>query len=156
MSSSPIPRQINGGLSRTQNNQSTLGNSTNRSLMQTNGYPSKVVLEDLVTSQGTLRRELMRNDDTVQAVRQENIMLAEKVQHATQLYRQLLGKCTFNIFLARDVRNSLRSCSVKKSVIKNFASFTRKHLCWSLFLIKLQSWSPAFLLKRDSNRAIFL
>ena len=139
MSSSPIPRQINGGLSRTQNSQSTLGNSTNRSLMQTNGYPSKIVLEDLVTSQGTLRRELMRNDDTVQAVRQENLMLAEKVQHATQLYRQLLGKCTFNIFLARDVRNSLRRKKIKKSVIKNFASFTRKHLCWSLFLIKLQS-----------------
>ena len=27
-------------------------------------------------------------------------------------------------------------CSVKKVVLKNFAIFTGKHLCWSLFLIK--------------------
>ena len=27
----------------------------------------------------------------------------------------------------------------KKSVLKNFANLTRKHLCWSLFLIKLQA-----------------
>ena len=27
---------------------------------------------------------------------------------------------------------------LKIDVLKNFASFTRKHLCWSLFLIKLQ------------------
>ena len=141
MSSSPIPRQVNGGMSRTQNNQSTLGNSTNRSLMQTNGYPSKIVLEDLVTSQGTLRRELMRNDDTVQAVRQENIMLAEKVQHATQLYRQLLGKCTFIIFLTRGVRSSHRRCSFKKGILKIFAglqgcNFIKKRLLHRCFPVK--------------------
>ena len=136
MSSSPIPRQVNGGMSRAQNNQSTLGNSTNRSLMQTNGYPSKIVLEDLVTSQGTLRRELMRNDDTVQAVRQENIMLAEKVQHATQLYRQLLGKCTFIIFLTRGVRSSQRRCSFKKGILKIFANFTGKGLQGCNFIKK--------------------
>ena len=27
----------------------------------------------------------------------------------------------------------------KKDVLKNFANFTGKHLCWSLFLIKLQA-----------------
>ena len=31
----------------------------------------------------------------------------------------------------------IRRCSVKKVVLKNFADFTGKHLCWSLFLIKL-------------------
>ena len=30
---------------------------------------------------------------------------------------------------------------------KNFAIFTGKLLCWSLFLIKLQSWRPAFIKK---------
>ena len=30
----------------------------------------------------------------------------------------------------------------KKAVLKNFAMFTEKHLCWSLFLIKLQVSSP--------------
>ena len=33
-------------------------------------------------------------------------------------------------------RSSQRRCSVKKGVLKNFADFTRKYLCWSLFLIK--------------------
>ena len=31
----------------------------------------------------------------------------------------------------------------KKCVLKNFAYFTRKHLCWSLFLIKLQDFRHA-------------
>ena len=44
----------------------------------------------------------------------------------------------------------------KKAVLKNFAIFTGKRLCLSLFLIKLQDSSPAFLLKRDSNTGLFL
>ena len=31
----------------------------------------------------------------------------------------------------------------KKGILKNFANFTGKHLCWSLFLIKLQAWRLA-------------
>ena len=42
----------------------------------------------------------------------------------------------------------------KKGVLKNFAIFTGKHLCWGLFLIKLQTW-PAFLLKRRLQRRCF-
>ena len=38
--------------------------------------------------------------------------------------------------------------SFKIGVLKNFAVFTRKFLCWSLFLIKLQARRPAFLLKK--------
>ena len=34
---------------------------------------------------------------------------------------------------------------------KYFANFSRKHLDWSLFLIKLQAWSPGTLLKEDSS-----
>ena len=30
-------------------------------------------------------------------------------------------------------RSSHRRCSVNKDVLKNFANFTGKHLCWSLF-----------------------
>ena len=41
------------------------------------------------------------------------------------------------------LRNNRRRCSIKKSV--------KKHLWWSLFLIKLQSWRSATLFKRDSN-----
>ena len=44
----------------------------------------------------------------------------------------------------------------KKGVLNFFANFTGKHLCWSLFLIKLQAFSPVHLLKRDSNEGVFL
>ena len=44
----------------------------------------------------------------------------------------------------------------EKGVLKNFAIFTGKHLCCSFFLIKLQGWWPATLLKRDSNNGVFL
>ena len=40
----------------------------------------------------------------------------------------------------------------KIAVLKKFAIFTRKHISWSLFLIKMQGFMPATLLKRDSTR----
>ena len=43
----------------------------------------------------------------------------------------------------------------KKAVLKNSAIFTGKHLRWSLFLMKLQAFSPATLLKRDSSTGFF-
>ena len=39
----------------------------------------------------------------------------------------------------------------KIGVLKNFANFIGKHLCWSLFLIKSQDSRPVTLLNRDSN-----
>ena len=44
----------------------------------------------------------------------------------------------------------------KKAFLKSFAIFSGKHLCWSLFLIKLKVFRPATLLKRDSNTGDFL
>ena len=52
-------------------------------------------------------------------------------------------------------RNSHQRCSIKKAVLKNFAIFTGIHLCWSLFLIKLQAYRPAILLKTDSTKGFF-
>ena len=46
-------------------------------------------------------------------------------------------------------------CSVKKGVLKNFTNFIGKHL-WSLFLVILQTWLAATLLKRDSSTSVFL
>ena len=37
---------------------------------------------------------------------------------------------------------------VKHVALKSFANFTGKNLCWSLFLIKLEFWGPATLLKK--------
>ena len=39
----------------------------------------------------------------------------------------------------RYCRRSHQRCSLKKGVLKNFTKFMRKHLCQSLFLIKLQA-----------------
>ena len=44
----------------------------------------------------------------------------------------------------------------KICVLKNFTNFSEKHLCWSLILVKLQTWFAATLLKRDSNTFVFL
>ena len=41
----------------------------------------------------------------------------------------------------------------KIGVLKNIAIFTGKHLCWSLFLMKVQAWSPSCLY---SNTGVFL
>ena len=45
---------------------------------------------------------------------------------------------------------------MKKTLLKNFAIFIGKQLCWRLFLIKLQAFMPETLLKRDSSTYIFL
>ena len=53
-------------------------------------------------------------------------------------------------------RSSQRIYSVKKTVLKRFSNVTRKHLCWSLFLMKSYSFRSSTLLKRDSKRNLFL
>ena len=54
------------------------------------------------------------------------------------------------------VRSSHCRFSVKQGVLKNSANFTRKNLCWSLFLTKLQCWGPVTLLKKDSDKGALL
>ena len=51
-------------------------------------------------------------------------------------------------------KSSHRRCSFIKDV-KNFENFTGKHLCWSLFLIKLQLSRPATLWKGDFMKRCF-
>ena len=48
--------------------------------------------------------------------------------------------------IAWNHRRRRRRCSMKKAVLKSFVIFTGKHLCRSLFLIKLQTYRPATLL----------
>ena len=52
-------------------------------------------------------------------------------------------------------RSSHQGCSIK-AVLENIAIFPRKYLCWSLFLVKLQAFRVASLLKRGSNTGVFL
>ena len=56
----------------------------------------------------------------------------------------------------RRSRNSHRECSMEKAVLKNFGILTEKYLRWRLFLIKLQNFRPATLLKREPNTGVFL
>ena len=61
-----------------------------------------------------------------------------------------LNKCTAWIF----DRSSSSHMFFKMGVLKVFTDFTGRHLCWSHFLIKLQAWRPATLLKKDSNTGV--
>ena len=61
---------------------------------------------------------------------------------STRLYRQPTLR----------FRSSCSQIFIEISVLKNFAIFTGKHLCWSLFLRNLQVLKPASLLKRDFNK----
>ena len=57
---------------------------------------------------------------------------------------------------SRNCRSSCSKIFIKISVLKYFAIFTGKHLCWSPFSRKLQVLKPASLLKGDSNIGVFL
>ena len=53
-------------------------------------------------------------------------------------------------------RSSHQRCSVRKGVLTNFAKFTGKHLCLSLFFNKVAGLWPATLLKKRSGTGVFL
>ena len=43
----------------------------------------------------------------------------------------------------------------KNGVLKNFAKFTEKHLCYSLFINKIAGLRPETLLKRETLAEVF-
>ena len=59
-------------------------------------------------------------------------------------------------FESKKFRSSRSQMSFKIDVFNNFAIFTEKQLCWSLFVVKLLSCKPENALKRDSNTSVFL
>ena len=68
---------------------------------------------------------------------------------------KILVKTYVLFYFYNETRSNHQKCSIKP-VLKNFAIFTRKRLCWSLFLVKLQAFRPAILLKRNSSTTVFL
>ena len=52
------------------------------------------------------------------------------------------------------VRSSHWRGSVNQGVLKNVVNFTEKNLCWKLFLINLQLWGRATLLKKTLALAL--
>ena len=53
------------------------------------------------------------------------------------------------------LKSSCAEVFYKKGVLRNFVTFTGKHLCQRPFLIKLQAW-PAILLKKGLRHRCFL
>ena len=51
--------------------------------------------------------------------------------------------------------NSRSQMFFETGALKNFAIFTGKHLCWSLFLIRLKDWRPAFPLEKRLQHSCF-
>ena len=52
-------------------------------------------------------------------------------------------------------RGSSLQMFFKTGFFKNFAMFTAKYLYWSLFLLKMQAYRSANLLKREYNTGVF-
>ena len=44
---------------------------------------------------------------------------------------------------------------VRKDVLRNFAKFTRNHLCQSLLLIKLRAWGQQLYIKKETLAQVF-
>ena len=82
---------------------------------------------------------------------QQNEMRAGEPIRTTQWHNS-----SFSYGIKTFPEAATRSVLSKKDALKNFANFTLKHLCWSLFWIKFQAWRPATLLKWDSSIAKFL
>ena len=59
------------------------------------------------------------------------------------------------VLVIRKYRSSHPKVFCKKGILKISAKFTRKHLCWRLFSIRLQAFKPETLLKRDTNTGAF-
>ena len=56
----------------------------------------------------------------------------------------------------KGLRSSHGCCSVKKGIVRNFANFTGKHLCQSLFFNKVAGLTPATLLKKSLKAFNFI
>ena len=79
--------------------------------------------------------------------RANNVMLALETKQLNKIW------LVFCLFVVVFFRRSHQSCSVKKGALKNFAKFTGKHLCQSIFL-RLQA-SGLFFIKKEILAHVF-
>ena len=97
-----------------------------------------------------VKRTLTKNFG-VKTTMEEIKAMAQEIWKITILYPRTSKNFYHHIKFRKSIMNS--EDSTKKAVLKNFL---RKHLCWSLFFIKMQTYRPANLLKRHSNTGVFL
>ena len=97
-----------------------------------------------------------------QIVKQKKIILKEIISNITFVRKNLRFKCSSNnssnvlqmffmtIQIVAPYKSSHRRFSVRKGVLRNFAKFTGKHLCQSLFfnnlflILKKRLWHMCF------------
>ena len=68
----------------------------------------------------------------------------------------IIYRLLWNIPQNLEDRSSCSQMFFQTGVLNNFAIFTGKHLCWSLFMIKLKAWRPTTILKIDRKTDVFL
>ena len=66
-----------------------------------------------------------------------NLISYSRYMHLTRYYIYITWVSCINITRSR---SSHRRCPVRKDVLRNFATFTGKHLCQSLFFNKVADW----------------
>ena len=59
-------------------------------------------------------------------------------------------------FLTKNSKKQPPQVFYETAVLESISILTGKHLCWSVILIKLQTFSPATLLKGDNSTGVFL
>ena len=77
--------------------------------------------------------------------------MVQEIWNMSILYPKTPKKFCHIIKLGKIIMNSEVFC--KKALLKNFS---RKHLCWILFLTKMKAYRPANLLKRHYKADVFL
>ena len=77
--------------------------------------------------------------------------MAQEIWKMSILYPKTSKKLYHHIKFRKSIMNS--EVFLEKAVLKNVL---RKHLCWSLLLIKMQAYRPANLLNRHSSTGVFL
>ena len=68
-------------------------------------------------------------------------------EYSSKVFQPLLALSHFSKLLGK-ARSSRSKVFCKKDILENFAKFTDKHLCKSLFFNKVASLRPATLLKK--------
>ena len=84
----------------------------------------------------------------------QNLMWSDKFKILTPKW-QLLKILSNLKYYCQIIRSSRPELFCKKVVLKNFAKFTEKHLCWSLFSSKVADVRPATLLKNKLRHRYF-
>ena len=88
------------------------------------------------------------------------VLLQKHTERVESLKQSCVKKLFYELFsiiliIFISFRSSHWRCSVRKSVLKNFAKFTGKHLCQSHFFNKVVGWGLQLYLKRYSGAGAF-